>query len=146
MTQVGEVAAEAREQATGLEQVDSAINQMDEVTRQNAAEVEQSTVASHPLSRATARLSHRIGQFRILPAAADGARRRALQRAAFRAFKAPAAVGPPARERGSAAGGAGRNLEGGGARSPPARLRDRRRTGLGPFGPAPAVRCRLINS
>ena len=44
---VTELAASAKEQATGLSEVNTAVNQMDHVTQQNAAMVEQSTAASH---------------------------------------------------------------------------------------------------
>ena len=47
---VSEIAASAQEQATGLAQVNTAVNQMDQVTQQNAAMVEQSTAASHSLA------------------------------------------------------------------------------------------------
>ena len=47
---VTEIAASALEQAAGLAQVNIAINQMDQVTQQNAAMVEQSTAASHSLA------------------------------------------------------------------------------------------------
>jgi methyl-accepting chemotaxis protein len=47
-----EIAASAKEQATGLAEVNTAINQMDQVTQQNAAMVEQSTAASHELGDA----------------------------------------------------------------------------------------------
>ena len=46
---VAEIAAGAQEQATGLGEVNAAINQMDQVTQQNAAMVEESTAASHSL-------------------------------------------------------------------------------------------------
>ncbi len=60
---VGDIAASAQEQATGLAQVNTAVNQMDQVTQQNAAMVEQSTAASHSLAaEALARL---VGQFRL---------------------------------------------------------------------------------
>ena len=47
---VTDIAASALEQAAGLAQVNIAINQMDQVTQQNAAMVEQSTAASHSLA------------------------------------------------------------------------------------------------
>jgi methyl-accepting chemotaxis protein len=43
---IAEIAASAREQATGLDQVNNAVNQMDQVTQQNAAMVEQTTAAT----------------------------------------------------------------------------------------------------
>ena len=48
---VTEIAASAQEQAVGLAQVNTAVNQMDQVTQQNAAMVEQSTAASHSLAQ-----------------------------------------------------------------------------------------------
>ena len=43
---ISEIARSAQEQATGLNQVNSAVNQMDQVTQQNAAMVEQTTAAA----------------------------------------------------------------------------------------------------
>jgi methyl-accepting chemotaxis protein len=48
---VADIAASAQEQATGLQQVNAAVNQMDQVTQQNAAMVEQATAASHGLAQ-----------------------------------------------------------------------------------------------
>jgi methyl-accepting chemotaxis protein len=62
---VTELAASAKEQATGLGEVNSAVNQMDQVTQQNAAMVEQSTAASHGLSGEAQELARLVGQFRI---------------------------------------------------------------------------------
>jgi methyl-accepting chemotaxis protein len=62
---VSEIAASAQEQATGLHEVNSAVNQMDQVTQQNAAMVEQSTAASHGLAGEAEALARLIGQFNI---------------------------------------------------------------------------------
>ena len=62
---VGEIAASAKEQATGLEEVNVAVIQMDQVTQQNAAMVEESTAASHSLSREADTLSQMMEQFRL---------------------------------------------------------------------------------
>ena len=62
---VGEIAASAQEQAAGLDEVNTAVNQMDQVTQQNAAMVEETTAASHALSRETAELARLIGGFRL---------------------------------------------------------------------------------
>ena len=86
---VGEIAAGAKEQATGLGEVNTAINQMDQVTQQNAAMVEQSTAASHSLSQETAQLSGLIGQFQIGQASGNDTMRRELQKAAPHAFRQP---------------------------------------------------------
>jgi methyl-accepting chemotaxis protein len=62
---VSEIAASAQEQATGLGQVNAAVNQMDQVTQQNAAMVEQSTAASHSLAGESESLAKLIAQFQI---------------------------------------------------------------------------------
>jgi len=99
---VAEIAAGALEQATGLQQVNTAINQMDQTTQQNATMVEQSTAASHSLSQETAQLSSLIGEFQV-GRTGDNSMRRQLQKAAPHAFrasaKAPAAIGSSAKPR-----------------------------------------------
>ncbi len=62
---VVELAASAKEQSTGLGEVNAAVNQMDQVTQQNAAMVEQATAASHGLESEAAELARLVGQFRI---------------------------------------------------------------------------------
>jgi methyl-accepting chemotaxis protein len=59
-----EIALSAREQAACLDGVNAAINQMDQVTQQNAAMVEQATAASAGLSGEAASLQSMIGRFR----------------------------------------------------------------------------------
>ena len=59
------IAAGAKEQAVGLEEVNIAINQMDQVTQQNAAMVEESMAATASLSQEALRLSELIGQFQV---------------------------------------------------------------------------------
>ena len=62
---VTDIAAGAHEQATGLAQVNTAINQMDQATQQNAAMVEQSTAASHSLTQESNALADLIAQFNV---------------------------------------------------------------------------------
>ncbi len=62
---VSEIAASSHEQATGMAQVNSAVNQMDQVTQQNAAMVEQSTAASHSLAQEATALAALVGRFDI---------------------------------------------------------------------------------
>ncbi len=62
---VSEIAASALEQATGLGEVNTAVNQMDQVTQKNAAMVEQSTAASHSLATEAQELAHLVAQFQI---------------------------------------------------------------------------------
>jgi methyl-accepting chemotaxis protein len=82
---VSEIAASAQEQATGLHQVNTAVNQMDQVTQQNAAMVEQSTAASHSLAREAEELNRLVGQFQV------GAVAHAAAKAAPRASGQPVA-------------------------------------------------------
>jgi methyl-accepting chemotaxis protein len=59
------IASSAREQATGLSEVNSAVNQMDQVTQQNAAMVEESNAASATLANETERLRQFISRFTL---------------------------------------------------------------------------------
>jgi methyl-accepting chemotaxis protein len=59
------IAAGASEQSTGLQQVNTAVNQMDQVTQQNAAMVEQSTAAVHSLADNAKELTRLISGFRV---------------------------------------------------------------------------------
>lgn len=71
-----DIAAGAQEQATGLSQVNTAINQMDQATQQNAAMVEESTAAGHSLAQEAAQLTELVGQFRVgTPAVGERPRR-----------------------------------------------------------------------
>ena len=62
---MGEIAAASGEQSRGIEQVNTAITQMDEVTQQNAALVEQATAASQSLEDQGQRLIKAISFFRL---------------------------------------------------------------------------------
>jgi methyl-accepting chemotaxis protein len=64
-TVMAEIAASTQEQAHGLQEVNNAINQMDQVTQQNAAMVEESTAASHSLAQETAELARLTARFQI---------------------------------------------------------------------------------
>ena len=62
---VGEIAASAAEEASGLAQVNSAISAMDQVTQQNAAMVEEATAAAAALSVEAQRLAELVGAFNL---------------------------------------------------------------------------------
>jgi methyl-accepting chemotaxis protein len=62
---IGDIAASAREQSSGLQQVNTAVNQMDQVTQQNAAMVEQATAASRELLGESQELARLVGRFQI---------------------------------------------------------------------------------
>ncbi|SSC67780.1 unnamed protein product [Ciceribacter selenitireducens ATCC BAA-1503] len=55
----------SREQATGLQEVNKAVNAMDQNTQQNAAMVEETTAASHSLARESDTLRNLLAQFRF---------------------------------------------------------------------------------
>ena len=54
----------SREQATGLAEINTAVNTIDQGTQQNAAMVDESTAASHGLAQEAAALFELIGQFK----------------------------------------------------------------------------------
>jgi len=60
-----EISAASSEQTQGIEQVNLAITQMDEVTQQNAALVEEAASASQSLSHQARQLSELVGVFRL---------------------------------------------------------------------------------
>lgn len=59
------IATAAKEQSTGLAEINTAVNTMDQTTQQNAAMVEQSTAASASLASEAAKLRHLVGQFKL---------------------------------------------------------------------------------
>jgi methyl-accepting chemotaxis protein len=60
-----EIAASAQKQSTGLVQVNTAINQMGQVTQRNTAMVEESTAATRSLFQETEELNEAMNRFRI---------------------------------------------------------------------------------
>jgi len=104
-TVVAEIAASAQEQSTGLAQVNTAINQMDQVTQQNAAMVEQSTAASHSLLHEANELADLLGRFELTQVAKAPTRRAAPVQTPV---QAPTAAQPRRGERVLKAMGAGR--------------------------------------
>jgi methyl-accepting chemotaxis protein len=59
------ITSSAKEQATGLSEVNTAVNQMDQVTQQNAAMVEETNAASATLAQETMRLRRLIEDFQL---------------------------------------------------------------------------------
>jgi methyl-accepting chemotaxis protein len=62
---VAEIAAASREQSAGIEQVNRAIMQMDELTQQNAALVEQATAASQGMADQARELNEMMGRYKV---------------------------------------------------------------------------------
>ncbi|KVR11149.1 hypothetical protein WK09_22375 [Burkholderia ubonensis] len=106
---MGEIAAASEEQSGGIDQVARAVTQMDEVTQQNAALVEEAAAAAQSLDEQAARLRETVAVFQLDDGAAQ--RRATVPAVARRVTPAPAsaardshdapapraAVAPPAR-------------------------------------------------
>ena len=65
---VAEIAAASREQSSGIEQVNRAVMQMDEMTQQNAALVEEATAASQSMADQARDLNQMMNRYRLDPA------------------------------------------------------------------------------
>jgi methyl-accepting chemotaxis protein len=103
-TLVGTIAASAKEQALALNGVNAAVNQMDQVTQQNAAMVEESAAATQVLKDEAVELRRLVSDFRT---GADGA---SAPNARLRVVATPAPMAPRRpqieKQRASASGGA----------------------------------------
>ena len=62
---VSEIAAASAEQATGLEQVNKALTQMDEVTQQNSALVEENAATAKTLENQAVAMTEQVAVFRL---------------------------------------------------------------------------------
>jgi len=60
---ISAIASDAKEEATSLTEINTAINQMDQTTQQNAAMVEEATAASHQLRRESEALMRAANSF-----------------------------------------------------------------------------------
>ena len=69
---VGEIAGATKEQSTGLGEVNKAVVQMDEVTQQNAALVEQAAAAAESLDAQAHALTEIVARFKTGPEARRG--------------------------------------------------------------------------
>jgi len=74
---VAQIAGSAQEQATGLKEVNIAVDKMEQVTERNAAMVEAVTTATRRMSEDTEVLASEIAQFELGAAAAVAPQRRA---------------------------------------------------------------------
>ncbi len=62
---ISEISAASTEQAAGIEQVNKAIMQMDQITQQNAALVEETAATSQAMTHQAADLQEVVGQFKV---------------------------------------------------------------------------------
>jgi methyl-accepting chemotaxis protein len=106
---VSAIVEAAREQSIGLQEINTAVNAMDQGTQQNAAMVEQSTAASHNLAKEAASLTAQLSQFNLTGmASAQSAalRKSAHAMAAVATQSSDVAVGRPKARRVAGAFGA----------------------------------------
>jgi len=69
---VNAIAEAAQEQSSGLHQINTAINQMDQDTQKNAAMVEETTAATHSLSNEVVSLNELLTLFRLSDSGSRG--------------------------------------------------------------------------
>jgi methyl-accepting chemotaxis protein len=99
---VADIASASVEQSTGIEEVNKALTQMDEVTQQNSARVEENAATAKTLSVQSSAMNERVALFRlneavgaghapslVLPRVADSATRSVAPKAAAATKRAP---------------------------------------------------------
>ena len=62
---MGEIMAASQEQMAGIEQINDAVREMDTVTQQNAALVEQAAAAAGSMQEQSANLTHVVSVFKV---------------------------------------------------------------------------------
>jgi methyl-accepting chemotaxis protein len=95
------IATAAKEQSTGLQEVNTAINQMDQVTQRNAAMVEETSASTHKLTEEAGNLMRLVSQFKVGENSPVAQSRPALARASH--SSAPAVASPARRMMGDVA-------------------------------------------
>ena len=100
---IRQISSSASEQAVGLKEINAAVNQMDQVTQQNAAMVEETTAASMALNDEAQMLKSLVARFRAGTASVAAAQtvqstrpQSQPQRAAYQAPRAKARAVPQA--------------------------------------------------
>ncbi len=101
---VGAIVESSREQSVGLQEINTAVNTMDQGTQQNAAMVEESTAASHSLAREAAALNQLLSRFNLGQGGAQAAA------APTRSNAAPAVASAVSRPAASPARALGRKI------------------------------------
>jgi methyl-accepting chemotaxis protein len=83
---VSDIASASAEQAVGIEQVNKALNQMDEVTQQNSALVEENAATAKTLEQQSKAMNDELSVFRLEESAANAQGIGQSRRAAPKAF------------------------------------------------------------
>ncbi len=94
---VSSIVEAAREQSIGLNDINRAVNVMDQGTQQNAAMVEESTAASHTLAAEASALTSLLENFKLGNASEAGLQRAAPATSHHRASPAPVRSTPVSR-------------------------------------------------
>ncbi len=103
-TIVADIANASIEQATGIDQINKALTQMDEVTQQNSALVEENAATAKTLEHQAKAMDEQVAYFQIgngsdHRAASSTQAREPMERPASRAAAAPPSRGPAAKPR-----------------------------------------------
>jgi methyl-accepting chemotaxis protein len=69
---IGEITAAATEQSRGISEVNTSVLELDQMTQQNAALVEQSAAAAESLREQAERLAQVVGTFKLSNSDAGG--------------------------------------------------------------------------
>ncbi|GAB2940708.1 methyl-accepting chemotaxis protein [Hafnia psychrotolerans] len=103
---MGEIASASDEQSKGIEQVSLAVTQMDQVTQQNAALVQEAAAATHTLEQQSEHLADTVSVFRLAvdskyPASSGPNIAQITSRQVSTASSSPVKALPPGQEPGS---------------------------------------------
>jgi methyl-accepting chemotaxis protein len=93
---IAEIAVSAQEQSTGLEQVNTAVTEMSQMTQKNAALVGEASNAVHGLASESGELAKLVARYRTRRSE-DDAMRETLKKAAPHAFRAAPGPAPAGR-------------------------------------------------
>jgi methyl-accepting chemotaxis protein len=106
---VAEIASASNEQSTGIDQINKALTQMDEVTQQNSALVEENAASAKTLEHQSVAMNEKVAFFKLddkaAPQLAQGQARAPAKAAASPSVKRPAA--PTSKRNGAAANARG---------------------------------------
>ena len=89
---VAEIAAASHEQSAGIDQVNHAVMQMDEMTQQNAALVEEAAAAARAMQEQAGELTQQVGFFQLSDDGRAPASRRRIARSKDRSSRSRSRV------------------------------------------------------
>ena len=99
---VSDIAVASNEQATGIDQINTALNQMDEVTQQNSALVEENAATAKTLETQSAAMNDRVGAYKVAGMGSSAApQQRVVPMARTETARAPLKRPPSAARRAS---------------------------------------------